>query len=217
MKSSSNKEIVAMPACEERKGCPDCSPRLFATDEFESESVPHLRLVSDFPAEESTPLLESAVSRRSSNFNSKQNPSKQHSIEESLCDFEDCEQGDENEFGRKIESNDISNGRKLWMNLKASVEKGEFLLPRPSVKSNKRRSTLVRETFQEIRSGMNFTIAQCVWAIVFYLVISILSFTVIFEPEWTIIDTCYFAVATFTTVGKKAIDNPFNCYAVELP
>jgi len=41
----------------------------------------------------------------------------------------------------------------------------------------------------------------CFLAIVVYLVTAIVAFSLIFEPDWTFIDSLYFAVVTFTTVG----------------
>ena len=53
----------------------------------------------------------------------------------------------------------------------------------------------------EIQKGQTLSIQTCLLAIGMYLIFSICIFSFILEPSWTIIDSCYFAVATFTTLG----------------
>ena len=51
----------------------------------------------------------------------------------------------------------------------------------------------------EIKSGISFTPTQCLVAIFLYLSFAVLCYTFFFERDnWTIIDTVYFAVATFS-------------------
>jgi hypothetical protein len=101
-----------------------------------------------------------------------------------------------------------------WGTLKLHVDQGDLLLEvhsshddddddknrkKPPIRS---RSRLRRRAFEEFQSGMNFTIRQCLMAIAIYLMVSIVIFSFVLEPQWTIIDSCYFAVSTFTTVGE---------------
>jgi hypothetical protein len=114
-----------------------------------------------------------------------------------------------------ITRNSTNNNKKTkfpgkgWASLKGHVDEGTLLLS-PSTSSAsldpteplRRRSIVMRERFAEIREGMNFSVYQCFLAILLYLAVSVVVFTFVLEPGWTIIDTCYFAVATFTTIGK---------------
>lgn len=60
---------------------------------------------------------------------------------------------------------------------------------------------MVQEAMSEIRDGMEIRLAHCLIAIGMYLLLAILGYPTFFQPEWTMIDACYFAVTTFTTVG----------------
>ena len=53
----------------------------------------------------------------------------------------------------------------------------------------------------EIQKGQTLSIQSCLLAIGMYLIFSICIFSFILEPSWTVVDSCYFAVATFTTLG----------------
>ena len=115
-----------------------------------------------------------------------------------------------------------------WTSLKSHVNKGDFLLLATQSdgiesksdgnieedddedddntietfrKRSKSRESLRQRTFREFETGMNFTVQQCLMAIGVYLGVSILIFSFLLEPQWTIIDSCYFAVSTFTTLG----------------
>jgi hypothetical protein len=52
----------------------------------------------------------------------------------------------------------------------------------------------------EIRSLVEFSLLQCLLAIFAYIAIAVLAFSVVFD-HWTVIDSAYFAVVTFCTVG----------------
>jgi hypothetical protein len=102
-----------------------------------------------------------------------------------------------------------------WISLRKRVQDGDLLLMgmgntqqqsnrqnATTSSTNRDHDTLVQEAYEEIRSGMNFSTAHCVTAILVYFGVSILFYGLVFEREqWSMIDTCYFAVATFTTVG----------------
>jgi hypothetical protein len=52
----------------------------------------------------------------------------------------------------------------------------------------------------EMQQSIGFTIQHCILAILVYLIVSIVAFSFIFD-HWTIIDSIYFAMVTFTTIG----------------
>lgn len=97
-----------------------------------------------------------------------------------------------------------------WNSLKMHMSKGDFLLGVESVHGDekrigRRRDSLRRRKFEEFHSGMHFSKSQILLAIVLYLVVSIGLFSFYLEPQWTVIDSCYFAVSTFTTLGPGDI------------
>uniref|UniRef100_A0A7S3L9A2 Potassium channel domain-containing protein n=1 Tax=Amphora coffeiformis TaxID=265554 RepID=A0A7S3L9A2_9STRA len=54
--------------------------------------------------------------------------------------------------------------------------------------------------FRDIDLPYDFTLVDCFLALLAYLVISVIAFSFVFE-QWSIIDSMYFAVVTFTTIG----------------
>jgi uncharacterized membrane protein len=66
---------------------------------------------------------------------------------------------------------------------------------------HERLQRLTDETTQEIRQSMQFTMGQCLAAIVVYLLVGVLTYTLLLEPSWTFIDSLYFTVTTISTVG----------------
>ena len=54
--------------------------------------------------------------------------------------------------------------------------------------------------FRDIDLPYDFTLVDCFLALLAYLVISVIAFSFVFE-KWSIIDSMYFAVVTFTTIG----------------
>ncbi|CAB9511045.1 Two pore potassium channel [Seminavis robusta] len=63
----------------------------------------------------------------------------------------------------------------------------------------------------EIEGGLEWTCGQCLCAIALYLGTAILCFNFLIPEtrhEWTIIDSMYFAVATFTTIGFGDLTPP---------
>jgi hypothetical protein len=98
---------------------------------------------------------------------------------------------------------------KGWICLKSHMSKGNLLLKLPSKEKEepqRRRSSLARHTFEEFQTGTNFSVKQCLLAIMAYMVVSIVIFSFVLEPHWTMIDSCYFAVSTFTTLGTYLLD-----------
>jgi hypothetical protein len=98
-----------------------------------------------------------------------------------------------------------------WKNLSHQVKGGEFLLRtagpswdvdcedgtngEPASKHEKRQAAE-----EEIRGLVEFSLWQCLLAIFAYMAIAVLAFSVVFD-HWTIIDSAYFAVVTFSTIG----------------
>lgn len=64
----------------------------------------------------------------------------------------------------------------------------------------RRKSLYGKELKKEIRSGFEFSLLHCLAAIVVYLGVATLAYSLVFE-QWSVIDSIYFATATFTTVG----------------
>lgn len=54
--------------------------------------------------------------------------------------------------------------------------------------------------FRNIDLPYDFTLWDCLLALLAYLAISIIAFSFVFE-QWSMIDSMYFAVVTFTTIG----------------
>jgi hypothetical protein len=95
---------------------------------------------------------------------------------------------------------------KGWNMLRGHLHEGDLLLQLQQATDEKKkrsRQSLRRIAFEEFESGMSFGVLECITAIVVYLLVSILIFSYVLEPKWTIIDSCYFAVSTFTTLGKQ--------------
>jgi hypothetical protein len=97
--------------------------------------------------------------------------------------------------------------RKGWGTLKSHMNEGAFLFGGERIRGDEKilpcesRDSLRQKAFEEFDSGMNFSVKQCVLAILLYMAVSIVIFSYVLEPQWTIIDSCYFAVSTFTTLG----------------
>jgi hypothetical protein len=101
---------------------------------------------------------------------------------------------------------------KGWKSLNSHMSKGNLLLKLPSKEKEeeeprRRRSSLTRRTFNEFQAGSNFSVKQCLLAIMAYMVVSIVIFSFVLEPDWTMIDSCYFAVCTFTTLGTYVLES----------
>jgi hypothetical protein len=95
-----------------------------------------------------------------------------------------------------------------WKNLSKKVLIGDLLLldesivpPLQEPSQLERRLWIRRKVEKAFRKGMNFSLWHCFVAIFIYILISVLAFYVILDNDWTIIDSCYFAVVTFTTIG----------------
>lgn len=99
-----------------------------------------------------------------------------------------------------------SEDKKGWNILRDHLQKGDLLVHLKQAteeKACKSRESIRRKAFKEFETGMRFGVVECISAIGAYLLVSVLMFSFVLEPNWTIIDSCYFAVSTFTTLGKK--------------
>ncbi|CAB9511047.1 Two pore potassium channel [Seminavis robusta] len=114
-----------------------------------------------------------------------------------------------------------------WAMLREYVQSGAFFLDRdydertssvfssqdmrrPSM-YHQRHASLARRFQAKIRGGVEWTCGQCICAIGLYLGTAILCFNFLIPEtrhEWTIIDSMYFAVATFTTIGFGDLTPP---------
>ena len=89
-------------------------------------------------------------------------------------------------------------------------EDGTSIHTRPSY-LQKRHSSMASSLTKEIQSGLEFSLLQCVTAILVYLILVVLCFSFLLNEtrhDWTIIDSMYFAVAMFTTVGFGDLTPP---------
>jgi hypothetical protein len=103
---------------------------------------------------------------------------------------------------------------KHWNAVRQHLKNGDFILQGVACKAPESsendddnhphdhpHDVIVQQAIEDIRKGMEFHLDHCVIAIVVYLAISILCYNFFLQPEWTIVDSCYFSVTTFTTVG----------------
>ena len=63
-----------------------------------------------------------------------------------------------------------------------------------------RRQRLKQEKNEEIQHAMEFSVCNCILAIMLYLAVSVVAYSFILE-NWSIIDSLYFSIVTFSTVG----------------
>ena len=127
-----------------------------------------------------------------------------------------------------------SGGTSSWKNVKDHLHKGDFIMYKlanigsnvgssdgddddnsgfQQLKNRSRpaHSTRAQQIVDEIRSGISFTPSQCIMAILLYLTFACVCYDFIFEPEWGIIDTAYFAVTTFSKLKKSRPLLPIPC------
>jgi hypothetical protein len=100
-------------------------------------------------------------------------------------------------------TNGIDSGRG-WRTLQKRLAQGDLELNLKEHTNKKRLRSLdsIRgEAFKEFHSAINFPIQRCLIVIVGCIMISIPVFSFLLEPQWTIIDSSYFAATTFTTLG----------------
>lgn len=64
-----------------------------------------------------------------------------------------------------------------------------------------RRQRLKAEATAEIQSALEFHVWHCILAIVLYVAVAVVAYSLVLERDWTIIDSLYFAITTFSTVG----------------
>lgn len=98
-----------------------------------------------------------------------------------------------------------SRGEAHWKTLRQHVDQGDVLLQgvvgASPIDDALSRSRRVEDYINEIRAGMEFSLTHGLLAILVYVILSVVCYAAVFEPEWNIVDACYFAVVTFTTVG----------------
>lgn len=100
-----------------------------------------------------------------------------------------------------------------WQVVRKHLNEGTLLLGLNDCPSRTRGS--VRQSIaNRIQEGSNISIQFCLLSIGLYLVVSVAMYTFVLEPNWTIIDSCYFAVTTFTTLGYGDLSVSHRLYEI---
>jgi potassium channel subfamily K, other eukaryote len=109
------------------------------------------------------------------------------------------------EYGTASPPSDMSvsehrkkSGKELWDILRYHVSNESFHI-QDTLKVHDEASTDDIH-FENVDLPYDFSLLDCFLALAVYLLISIIAFSFVFE-RWTIIDSMYFAVVTFTTIG----------------
>jgi hypothetical protein len=105
---------------------------------------------------------------------------------------------------------------KGWRILRRHLKKGTLLLHinGDMEKVCRTRKSIRQNICNEFQQGMHFSIRFCLMAIVAYLTLAVAIYSCVLEPTWTVIDSCYFAVVTFTTTGYGDLVVSRTSYAV---
>jgi hypothetical protein len=104
-------------------------------------------------------------------------------------------------YGRRlIQQDDEEEGRSNGGGEESSIFLSERSAQRRESDRRARQREKILQRANLAASRYEFTIADCLVAIACYLGLSALAFSLIFE-HWTIIDSAYFAVVTFTACG----------------
>eukprot|EP00977_Amphora_coffeiformis_P029082 scaffold38594_cov191-Amphora_coffeaeformis.AAC.1 len=115
-----------------------------------------------------------------------------------------CDADHDNENPRNLERR--QRARQAWQHIAAEIKNGDMLLraaaidPMGRTLSTDERERARQETQEWIRQGVEFTLTQCLFAVFFYIGIAIGAFSFVFG-NWTLVDSVYFAIVTFTTIG----------------
>lgn len=163
--------------------------------------LPHRKLESS-PVLENSPLLDNDAPGGANSF------SGGRSASSDIKRYQDPEHGG------------LPQSKDYWKILQRHVLEGDLLLRSvaqstdPSFESrpHEHQAQLlhkdkIQKKIEEIRSGTEFSVWHGLAMIVIYLGISVAFYNNVFEPEWTMLDSVYFAMVTVTTVG----------YGVEFP
>ena len=87
-----------------------------------------------------------------------------------------------------------------------NIDDSEIVIPwtnNERSESTKSIEKLRHEAIENFQKGSTFSPQMCLLAILLYMIGAVFMFCFLFEPQWTVIDSCYFAVSTFTTLGKS--------------
>ena len=98
-------------------------------------------------------------------------------------------------------------GKELWAIVRRHVYRQDFHI-RDTVRQTSSLFQSVRPGsrdadalhFRDIDLPYDFTLLDCFLALAAYLAISVIAYSFVFE-QWSVIDSMYFAVVTFTTIG----------------
>ena len=112
-------------------------------------------------------------------------------------------------------------GKELWAIVRRHVLHSEFHI-RDTVRQaslfqsegpGSRRNNDVH--FRDIDLPYDFTLLDCFLALLAYLAISVIAYSFVFE-KWSVIDSMYFAVVTFTTIGTWGLGGWMRCEHIAL-
>lgn len=85
-----------------------------------------------------------------------------------------------------------------WKKIQQHVQSGEHLLAATATDAGTDRMSRRLQAQDAIRSNLDFSLTQCVLAICLYIGVAVVAFSVVFG-DWTIVDSVYFSVVTFST------------------
>ena len=98
-----------------------------------------------------------------------------------------------------------------WKKIRCHVLQGDVLLSsivQPEQQQQQQqqqpgssRKDRIQRKIEEIRSGTEFRLWHGLVCIAIYLSLSVAFYNHILEPDWTMLDSMYFAIVTVTTVG----------------
>lgn len=95
--------------------------------------------------------------------------------------------------------------RQAWDRLRRHVRSGHVLLRVAAHESADKSANRAAAVAWIRRQTVEFSLTQCLAAVALYLTAAVICFSFLFGEHWTWIDSAYFAMITFTTIGESVI------------